>query len=266
MRVFHEPVGQLAHMHQPVLMHPDINKSAKGRHVGHRALQQHPGLQVPDLIDTFRESGGPELWPRIAPGLFQLRQNVLHRRQPKAFLDKLPGIKPAQNSAVPHDRPNVPPAGRHDFPCHIIGFRVDAAGIKRLCPAPDPQEPRRLLVGFGPKTRHFQQVLPGLERPIGIPVCHDRSGQPGRKPRNPRQQGGRGGVQLYPHRVHGILDHLTKAAPQTCLVHIMLILADPNRLGFDLDQLCQRVLQAPRDADRAAQTDVQIRKLLRGQL
>jgi hypothetical protein len=46
----------------------------------------------------------------------------------------------------------------------------------------------------------------------------------------------------------------------------MLVLADANGLGIDLDQFGQRVLQAAGDGDRAAQAHVQIRELLRGQL
>ena len=45
----------------------------------------------------------------------------------------------------------------------------------------------------------------------------------------------------------------------------MLILADADRLGFDLHQLCQRVLQAAGDGNRAAQAHIQIGKLPRRQ-
>ncbi len=43
----------------------------------------------------------------------------------------------------------------------------------------------------------------------------------------------------------------------------MLVLADADALGVDLDQLGQRVLQAARDAGGAAQADVDIGHLLR---
>ena len=142
---------------------------------------------------------------------------------------------------------------------------MNARRIQRLRPAPDPQKSRRLLKGFRPQPRHFQQVFPRLERPIGIAVRHNRLRQTGPQARNPGQQRRRGGVQLDPDRVDRILDHLTKATPQTALIHIMLILPDPNRLGFDLHQLRQRVLQAPRNADSAAQRHVHIGKLLRRQ-
>ena len=46
----------------------------------------------------------------------------------------------------------------------------------------------------------------------------------------------------------------------------MLVLPHADRLRVDLDQLRERVLQAPRDGNRAAQGHVEIRELLGGQL
>ena len=46
----------------------------------------------------------------------------------------------------------------------------------------------------------------------------------------------------------------------------MLILADADRLRLDLDELGQRVLEPPGDRDRAAQRDVEVGELLRGEL
>jgi hypothetical protein len=51
-------VGQLADMHQPVLVHPDIDKGAEGRDVGDRAFQQPCRVQVLDLLDALGEGRG----------------------------------------------------------------------------------------------------------------------------------------------------------------------------------------------------------------
>ena len=48
--------------------------------------------------------------------------------------------------------------------------------------------------------------------------------------------------------------------------HIVLVLPHADRLGVDLDQLRQRVLQAAGDGHGAAQVDVKLRELLRRQL
>ncbi len=42
----------------------------------------------------------------------------------------------------------------------------------------------------------------------------------------------------------------------------MLILADADGLGIDLDELGERVLQSARDGDGAANGEIQVRKLL----
>ena len=46
------------------------------------------------------------------------------------------------------------------------------------------------------------------------------------------------------------------------LVHVVLVLADADALGIDLHQLGQRILQAPRDGDRAAHREVEVGELL----
>ncbi len=45
---------------------------------------------------------------------------------------------------------------------------------------------------------------------------------------------------------------------------VVLVLADPDALRIDLDQLGERVLQPARDADRAAHGEIQLRELLTG--
>ena len=42
----HELVRQLAHMHQSVLVHAQVDEGAELRDVAHRALQDHPFAQV----------------------------------------------------------------------------------------------------------------------------------------------------------------------------------------------------------------------------
>ena len=68
---------------------------------------------------------------------------------------------------------------------------------------------------------------------------------------------GGGGVEIDAHRVHRILNHGIERLGQPVLVDIVLILADPDALGLDLDQFGQRVLQAPGDGNRAAQRHVE---------
>ena len=50
------------------------------------------------------------------------------------------------------------------------------------------------------------------------------------------------------------------------LADVVLVLADADRLRLDAHQLGERILQPPRDRDRAAQRDVEVGKLLRREL
>ncbi|SLC90831.1 Uncharacterised protein [Mycobacteroides abscessus subsp. massiliense] len=74
----------------------------------------------------------------------------------------------------------------------------------------------------------------------------------------------RGRVQVHTHRVHGILDDGIEAARQGAGGDIVLVLTDTDGLGFDLHQLGQRVLQTPRDRDRASQGHIEVGKLVCG--
>ena len=49
-------------------------------------------------------------------------------------------------------------------------------------------------------------------------------------------------VEIHADAVHAALDHGFERALQLVLIHVMLILADADRFGIDLDELGKRVL------------------------
>ena len=51
-------------MHEAVLVHPDVDKGAKGRDIGDDALQDHAGPQIRKFFDAFLKSRGLENWAR----------------------------------------------------------------------------------------------------------------------------------------------------------------------------------------------------------
>jgi hypothetical protein len=61
-------------------MHADIDKGAERRDVGDGAFQHHAGLEILQGLDPLHEHGSLECRTRIAAGLFQLAQDVGHRR------------------------------------------------------------------------------------------------------------------------------------------------------------------------------------------
>ena len=134
MRIAHKFIGQLADMHQPVLMHADIHKRPKRRHVGHRAFQHHARLQIAYFLDPRRKGRGLETWPWVAPRFFQLQQNIAHRWQPKPRIGEIAGFQLPQHRRIGHHGPQIPPASRHDLARHIIRFRVHRTRIQRFFP------------------------------------------------------------------------------------------------------------------------------------
>src|SRR5207253_7312711 len=68
------------------------------------------------------------------------------------------------------------------------------------------------------------------------------------------------------HRVHAILYDGIERAGQLRLADIVLILTDTDGLRIDLHQLGERILETAGNGHRAAQADVDIGKLTRGEL
>ena len=76
-----ELVADLRNMHQAVLMHADIHKSAEIDDVAHRAAQLHAGLQVLQLQNIrAQDRRGQLVSAGRAPGFHKLLHNILHRR------------------------------------------------------------------------------------------------------------------------------------------------------------------------------------------
>ena len=78
--VAHVAVGHLGDMHQPILVHADIDEGAKRRDIGHSALQPHARFQVGDFGHPLGKAGGLEGRARVAAGFLQLGQDIAHRR------------------------------------------------------------------------------------------------------------------------------------------------------------------------------------------
>ena len=82
------------------------------------------------------------------------------------------------------------------------------------------------------------------------------------KARDARQQRRGGGVDVDADGVHAVFHDRIERARQFELRQIVLVLADADRLRIDLHELGERILQPPRDRDRAAQRHVEVRQFL----
>jgi len=113
--------------------------------------------------------------------------------------------------------------------------------------------------------RQIISPYPSASHPEAAPHGNRQCCAPApRRSRRLRQQRRGGGVDLNAYGVDAVLNHRIKGARKFVFAEIVLILADADRLGINLDQLGQRVLKPPRDRDRSAQGHVQPGQLLRG--
>ncbi len=69
----------------------------------------------------------------------------------------------------------------------------------------------------------------------------------------------RGRVEIDAHGVHRVFHDGFELLRQTVLVDVVLVLADANGFGLDLDELGERVLQAAGNRDGTAQRHVEFR-------
>ena len=126
-------------------------------------------------------------------------------------------------------------------------------------------KPAACSKAFGPSPETCAQVSAGTERTVGIPVGDDAGRQFGTDARHMGQQGRAGGVDIHADVVDHAFDHAVQGVAEGSLVHIVLVQADADGLGVDLDQFGQRVLGAAGDGDRAADGHIQVGEFLAGQ-
>ena len=69
-------------------------------------------------------------------------------------------------------------------------------------------------------------------------------------------------VQIDADTIDARLDRAFQPLHQLFLFHVVLILADADRLRIDLHQLCERILQAASDGDGSADGQVEFGELL----
>ena len=172
----------------------------------------------------------------------------------------------AQHRGVADQRRRpVPPVRGQDPAHHRVGLRVHARGVQRVVAAGDPQEPGALLVGLRARAA-ATSFSSRRERngPLASRCATMFSASVRGDPGHPGQQRHGRGVDLDADGVHAVLDHGVERAGQHRFGHVVLVLADADRLRVDLHQLGQRVLQPAGDGDRAAQRHVEVGQLAGG--
>src|SRR6516164_4666961 len=119
--------------------------------------------------------------------------------------------------------------------------------IQWILAAVDTQEAGTLLERFGPQSRHVLQRLARFECTVRVAMLHDVLREAWTNARHTRQERGRRRVDVDADSVDAVLDHGIERARQMAFAEVMLILANADRLGLDLHELGERILQATRN-------------------
>ena len=126
----------------------------------------------------------------------------------------------------------------------------------------DAQKAGGLLEGLGTDAGYGGQLNARAETAMFIAELDDFLGGAFVDAGDVAQQGPGSGVEVHADAVDAAFNHRLKRFVQMILIDVMLILADADGLGVELDQLGQRVLQAARDGDGSADGEVEIGELL----
>ena len=153
-------------MHQAVLVHTQIHKRTESRHIADRAFEHHAFAQIAYLFHTFGQARHLEIRPRIAPWLFQLFENILHRNNAHALVGKQLGPQALQHVTASQQRLHRLPGFFQNALNHGIAFRVDAGVIQRIFAAANTQKTSALFKGLSAQTRHLQELLAAGKRAL----------------------------------------------------------------------------------------------------
>ena len=249
-------------MHQAVLVHADVDESAEGGHIGHHAFEHHARTQVLEVFDAVLELRDLETAARIAARFVELGKDVFHGRQAETLVDELACLHAGQRRLVAHHFAQAFADARQDALHDRISLGVDGRGVERFFAADDAQEAGCLFKRLVAQARNFAQGGARTEGAMLFAMRDDVLGDAAIEAGHAGQQRRARGVHIDADRVHAIFDHGVELAREVALVHIMLVLADADRLGVDFHEFGQRVLQPARDRDRAAQTHIEVGEFL----
>ncbi len=143
-----------------------------------------------------------------------------------------------------------------------VALRVNGRVVQRVVAVADPEKTGGLLECLGAELRHLHQAAPGAESPVLVAEGDHVARDAGRDAGHEGQQLLGRKVEVDADVVDAALDGLVQLLAQQLLVHVVLVLPYPDRLGIDFHQLGKRILKPARDADRAAHGHVQFGELL----
>ena len=244
------------------MVNANVHKRAEVRHVRYNSRADHVFLQVGHFADVVAELERNKLISWIASRLRQFRNHVVKRERTHFFAKLL--FLTNQFNARAHQLAHGTIHFLGQALEKAVALGVNRRVVERVLAIGNAKEACGLLKRFLAETRHFQELLPGVEQPFLPAEFDDCFGKPRPDARDARQKPRRSRVQVHAHLVHAAIDDELERALQCRLGNVVLILAYADALGFYLHEFSQGVLQAASNRNRATNGEVQFREFFPG--
>ena len=105
---------------------------------------------------------------------------------------------------------------------------MHTGGIKRILSILNAQETGALFICLRPELCHFQKLASALESAVFFSVIHNVLCNHLTDSGNIFQERRRCGIQIYADLIDAVFDNAAECLTQLLLIHIMLILTDPD--------------------------------------
>ena len=138
--------------------------------------------------------------------------------------------------------------------------------VQGLVPFRDAQKTGCELEGFRAKAGHVEQLLNAPERAGFFTINNDAFSEPGADAAELCQEVLAGRIEADTHGVDATAERLLERRHQLLLVHIVLVLADTDRLRVDLDELGHGIHEPAAYRNGTAHREVEIGKFFAGDL
>src|SRR3569623_812550 len=146
-------------MHEAVLVHADVDEGSEIGDVGDHAFEAPTGLKVAQGYPAFYERRGLELLTRVASGLVEFSENVLHGLLAEARVGKVLWLELAQKRAVADQRFHRAAARGNDAFDDRIRLGMHGRRVEWIVAVHDAQKSRGLLIRLRPEARDVFDLL-----------------------------------------------------------------------------------------------------------
>ena len=150
--------------------------------------------------------------------------------------------------------------------CGFVAFGVNPGAVERMRGFGNLQEARGLRESGRADPLNLREEVPGTEVPLLLAEINDPPSRQLVQARNVPQQGNAGGIEVNSHEVDTTANDRFECFLELLGIDVMLVEADADVLGLDLDEFGERILKSAADRDGAPEGGVEFRQLVAAHL